>query len=305
MGGSVVAGVFVLIFGAVFLFTGGGEAAAADVEGVAVGEDGVMVFEDEEPSVAAGGAEPVAAARGAAVNAAGAAPAPGGGGGGDSEMIAEGVAATLEAMFPTLEPTEPPDYVATLEAGLHRSRAGSSSLSLSALDPGRERVGGLSEAEIELFGEYGVYFWDVLQAWVVVRGVLYSRDVFEWERTWLEEQVDLVGWLMPGTGFWSDQGRRNNDGVGEVVRAYLDEVREGEYAFRDSVTSMNEALGVFERAGVERFRDLGPEEAEEVWQLYFNMETAGYALGDVMSAYGCSICGELYRASGTAVRPEP
>ena len=308
MGGGVFGGVFLVVFLVVALVGGGGDGGGdvADVAGVEVGEDGVMVFDDEE----AAAAEAAEASSGGDTGGGGSADAGENGGSGGASVSSAGelaavedaVAATIEAMFPTEEPTLAPDYVATLEAGLHRSRAGSNPLSLSPLDPSRDKGGGLTEAEIELLGQYGVYFWDMLQAWVVVRSVLFSREVYDWERRWLEEQVELVRWLMPERGFWTNQGGRSAEGVGDVVKAYLDEVRNGEEAVRQSVSALDDAVTVFERAGVERFRDLGPEDAEEVYQLSFDADAGVHQLGSVMSAYGCSICGELYRASGTPVR---
>lgn len=92
--------------------------------------------------------------------------------------------------------------------------------------------------------------------------------------------------------------------VGELVQAYLVEVREAEYAFRDTVTSLNAALGVFERAGVYRYDELNGEDADEVWQHFVDAERGAYEVGSIMSLYGCSICGELYRASGVPSRRE-
>lgn len=306
MGGTVVGGVFVFGLLMMLLLGGGGGGGPAEVEGVTVGEGGVMTFDDEvaeeppEPS----GSEP-AGRESASGDSGGTAPAGGQGaavGGNVDSVVADAVAATLEALLPTVEPTKPADYMATLEAGLHSSRSEYPSLSINPLDPSNERQGGgLNEAEIELFGQYGVYFWDMLQAWVVTRSVLYSREVHEWERDWLEDQLDLVEWMMPEPRRWVND-RSGSTAISEVVNAFLAEVRDGEYAMRDAVTSLNAALGVFERAGVDDFRDLGPEEADEVWQHYFDAESSGLELSSVMSSYGCSICGELYRASGAPVR---
>ena len=290
MGGGVVGVVFAVITVAVMMFTGGGEAGAA-LDGVSISEDGVMVFEDE-PVAAVPSAEPLEGADGSSVAVLDPVRSS------DDGRIADAVAATLEALQPTVVPTRAADYLGTLEAGLHRSRSEYPSVSVNPLALGNERVGGLSESEMELFMQYGVYFWDVLQAWVVVRSVLQSREVHDWERDWLVEQMDLVGWLMPTAGTLMDLSRQDDEEIGEVVRAYLGNVREAEYSFRDAMGSLNSALNVFERANADRFRELEPEEADEVWQLYFDAEKSALELGLVMSAYGCSICGELYRVSG-------
>ena len=299
MGGAVVTAVFFLGLGGMS-FLGGGDAEVSgdSLEGVSIGEDGVMEFDDEELAPTAGASVPAAASLGGSAGNSRRSAA----GGDMSNMIADSVVATVEAMFPTEQPTRPPDYVATLEAGLYRSRSDYPSLSLNPLDVGNERLGGLTPEEIELFSEYGVYFWDVVQAWVVVRSVLYSREVSDWDRDWLAEQMDLVRWMMPESSLFGDLLDRRSPGIRDIVSAYLEEVRHGDYAFRDSVTALTGALAVFDRAGADRFRDLSPEEAEEVWQLYFDAEAGGLRLGSVMANYGCSVCGELYRASGVPVR---
>ena len=108
---------------------------------------------------------------------------------------------------------------------------------------------------------------------------------------------------MPESGRLSPEMWAGDD-IGEVVKAYLVEVREAEYSFRDAVNSLNSALAVFERAGADRFIELSQEEGDQVWQYYFDAQSRAVDLGSVMSAYGCSICGELYRSSGVPVRRE-
>ena len=309
MGGSVVVFVFVVGLGFMAILGGGGEAQAEDVEGVSVGADGVMVFDDEPavddvPAGGDGGAvspgdDGVAAREPGGVGGTGGVV----GGSGDESAIADAVAATLAALRPTEVPTRAADYLATLQAGLGKARSEYPNVALNPLDPSGGREFGLNETEMRVFQNVGSHFWEMLQAWVVVRSILESRDVYEWEHRWLAEELDLVGWMMPETGRLSPD-LWEGDEVGEVVKAYLVEVREAEYAFRDAVSALNSAMGVFEKAGAERFVELDGEEQDEVWQFFFDAQSRAVELGSVMSAYGCSICGELYRRSGVAARRE-
>ena len=305
MGGGVVCFVFVVGLGLMAMIGGGGSEGPVEVEGVTIGDDGVMVFDDEPSSDSgAGGGEssgadsggPTAAVAASAEGALASAPI-------DDSAIADAVAATLAALQPTEVPTKPADYLATLQAGIGRSRSEYPSVALNPLDPAGGRERGLNETEIQLFQEYGAHFWDILQAWVVVRSILEVRDLHEWDYSWLQEELDLVAWMMPESGRLSSEDWERPE-VGEIVRAYLVEIREGEYAFRDAVNSLNSALGVFERAGVYRYDELNGEDVEELWQHFVDAERGAFEVGSIMSQYGCSICGELYRASGVPARRE-
>ena len=316
MGGSVVVFVFVLGLGMMALFGGGGGAEAQEVEGVSVGADGVMVFDDEPAAAASGGAASVSGGDNAVGDAAAGGPVSGDSGGGETgdgggaaavsggeSAIADAVEATLAALRPTEEPTKAADYLATLSAAVAQNRNEYPSVALNPLDPAGGREMGLNEGEMRVFQSFGGHFWEMLQAWVVVRSILESRDVYDWDYAWLSDELDLVGWMMPESGRLSPEMWAGDD-IGEVVKAYLVEVREAEYSFRDAVNSLNSALAVFERAGAERFIELSQEEADQVWQYYFDAQSRAVDLGSVMSAYGCSICGELYRSSGVPVRRE-
>ena len=301
MGGGVVAFVFVLGLAMMALVGGGGGGGPVEVEG----DDGVMVFDDEPGAASGDGGSDGGSESGSA--AAGEGGAEGGGEAAprrsDDSAIADAVAATLAALQPTEVPTKPADYLATLQAGIGRSRSEYPSVALNPLDPAGGREGGLNETEIHLFQDYGSHFWDILQAWVVVRSVVEVRDLHEWDYSWLQEELDLVAWIMPESGrLSSDEWDRPE--VGDVVKAYLVELREAEYAFRDAVSSLNSALGVFERAGVYRYDELSGEDVEEVWQHFVDAERGAFEFGSIMSQYGCSICGELYRASGVPTRRE-
>ena len=303
MGGGVVGFVFVIGLALMAVAGGGGSEGPVNVEGVTVGDDGVMVF-DDEPVPGAGGGESSAAGDGGpspvAAASSGGAPVSVGS---DESAIADAVAATLAALQPTEIPTRPADYLATLQAGIGRSRSEYPSVALNPLDPAGGREGGLNETEIQLFQEYGAHFWDILQAWVVVRSILEVRDLHEWDYSWLQEELDLVAWMMPESGRLSADDWEREE-VGDIVKAYLVEIREGEYAFRDAVNSLNSALGVFERAGVYRYDELNGEDVEELWQHFVDAERGAFEVGSIMSRYGCSICGELYRASGVSARRE-
>lgn len=305
MGGCVVCFVFVVGLGLMAMIGGGGSEGPVEVEGVTIGDDGVIVFDDEPASVSGpGGGEssgpesggPTAAVAASAEGATASARI-------DDSAIADAVAATLAALQPTEVPTKPADYLATLQAGIGRSRSEYPSVALNPLDPAGGRERGLNETEIQLFQEYGAHFWDILQAWVVVRSILEVRDLHEWDYSWLQEELDLVAWMMPESGRLSSEDWERPE-VGDIVKAYLVEIREGEYAFRDAVSSLNSALGVFERAGVYRYDELNGEDVEELWQHFVDAERGAFEVGSIMSQYGCSICGELYRASGVPARRE-
>ena len=308
MGGGVVCFVFVVGL-ALMAVIGGGVDGPVEVEGVTVGDDGIMVFDDEPSQTSdAGGGESSAAgsagpARAVAASTDGTVGGARSSGRSDESAIADAVAATLAALQPTEIPTKPADYLATLQAGIGRSRSEYPSVALNPLDPAGGRERGLNEREIQLFQEYGAHFWEILQAWVVVRSILEVRDLHEWDYSWLQEELDLVAWMMPESGRLSSEDWEGSE-VSDIVKAYLVEIREGEYAFRDAVNSLNSALGVFERAGVYRYDELNGEDVEELWQHFVDAERGAFEVGSIMSQYGCSICGELYRASGVPARRE-
>lgn len=312
MAGSVVGGVFLLgILGVAVVGGGGGETVEADVAGVVVGEDGVMVFDDEAAEGAGDGGGPdggseagsVSSASGGGENSGRRASGSGSPSGDFEGRVEEAVLATLAAVDTSLVATKDPvgEAMKTIVAPPVPI---SPRVALAPLDDPRQKSV-LTNEEIELFERYGTYFWDVLQAWIVARSVLHTTEVTEWERGWLTEQVEYMRYLMEGPAQLGSGFLDPGAGISPVVRDYLEEIREAEFSFRDSVTALERALAVFDRGVVEEFRDLDAESQDEVWQLVLDAQGGVVDLGSVMALHGCSICGELYRASGVPRRDQP
>ena len=209
------------------------------------------------------------------------------------EMIALRVAETIEAMatpVPPPTPTPTPDIAATLQAELDRNRAlAPPVVLLNPLDLETDRDPYLTPAELDYFRKLGPRLWVYTQVWLHVQKIL-SVDSSEWDSDVLGYDVEVARDLLssaPERPMLSSSGD-----VDPLVRAYADSVESGMAGVREAVSRLSEAVEIL--AGGE----VGHPEREELLRASRGVEGHLAVFDEAMSAYGCSVCGELFRRDG-------
>ena len=205
-------------------------------------------------------------------------------------MIALRVAETIEAMatpVPPPTPTPTPDIAATLQAELDRNRAlAPPVVLLNPLDLETDRDPYLTPAELDYFRKLGPRLWVYTQVWLHVQKIL-SVDSSEWDSDVLGYDVEVARDLLssaPERPMLSSSGD-----VDPLVRAYADSVESGMAGVREAVSRLSEAVEIL--AGEE----VGHPEREELLRASRGVEGHLAVFDEAMSAYGCSVCGELFR----------
>lgn len=238
--------------------------------------------------------------------------------------VEEQVEATVEARM-AVQST--PEYSATLQAQMEASRpvAGDSRV-LGVLESEEERLPYLSPEDRDYLTGHGGYFWSLTQAWVNMRSIL-SYPIELWDYGWLSSEVRFMQELLDDVTAY-DQGLSvlKDEGVGEVVLDYIGSVREARKGLSGSAVSIESSMRVFEESaaaggrsctgGEEQleeglppgpaglgFQDLCHAEREAIWALYTEASNQARQVNGAMSSYGCSICGEIFRASSSGVLP--
>ncbi len=217
----------------------------------------------------------------------------------EESVVAERVAATVEAMGPreTPVPTRTPDIAATLQAELNANRSESDRiLKLDPLSSGEPRNPYLTERELDLLAGMGPALWSHTKAWLHVREVL-SLGVGDWSSRFLGFHVfQAESYVADFTDSGSRRGRgRGSDDVGEVVAAYARSLEEGMRGVRSSVASLRRAAEVLGRSESGAMVDLPFEEREQIARFARDAEEQLVDFDNAMSQYGCSVCGELFR----------
>ncbi len=212
-----------------------------------------------------------------------------GGGPVDLGLVEESVAATVAALQPTPTPTPPPDIAATLRAEIFSGQM--DRLVLSPLDSAGSRTPYLSEAEIDYFDDLGARLWVYTKVWLHVRNVMFV-DPSDWSLEDVERDVAQARALLRDVS-----ERRSPPGdVSEIVVTYGRTVEEGMSELGHAVTLLEKVLDILggdsgEGAAV-------PGDRQEILRLVRDVEDSLDAFDRAMSAYGCSICGELFRQEG-------
>ncbi len=206
------------------------------------------------------------------------------------QMIAFSVAETIEAMatpVPPPTPTPTPDIAATLQAELTRNRAlAPPVVLLNPLDLATDRDPYLTPGELDYFRKLGSRLWVYTQVWLHLQKVL-SVDSSEWDSDLLEYDVEVARELLssaPERPMLSSSGD-----VDPLVKAYTDSVESGMAGVREAVSRLSEAAEIL--AGEE----VGHPEREELLRASRDVEGLLAGFDEAMSAYGCSVCGELFR----------
>ena len=202
----------------------------------------------------------------------------------DESVIEERVAATLAAM-PTPEPTVTPDIGATLAAELAQNRP-ERSLVLNPLDFQDVRTPHLTEDELEYFRAVGRHIWVYTRVWFRIQETL-AVGSSDWTVMMLSEDVE---WSRELLASLPKQPGRESGAIGEVVEAYLESLELGMDGVDDSISRLEDAEKLLDEALV-----IGLTEREQLARIARDIERLSGDFDDVMSSYGCSICGELFR----------
>ena len=207
------------------------------------------------------------------------------------EMVAQSVAATIEAIptpTPTPEPT--PNVAATLQAQLTFNREKDPPvIMLNPLDSEAGRDPYLTSVELDFFRELGPRLWVYTQVWFHVQRVI-SVEVSEWDSGAFGEDLERAQMLLA-----SAPGRAGYSGMSEVdpvVRSYADSIEAGMSGVAQAVIRLADARSILEE------EEVGPLERSKLIRLSREVEYLLDEFDAAMSAYGCSVCGELFRWAG-------
>ena len=204
------------------------------------------------------------------------------------ELVAFSVAATIAAIpTETPVPTPTPNVAATLQAQLAFNREQAPPvIALNPLDSDGSRDPYLTSVELEFFRDLGPRLWVYTQVWFHVRRVI-AVEVSEWDASVFGEDLEWAQTVLA-----SAPDRSGYSGMGEVdpvVRSYADTIEAGMSGVSQAVVRLAEAKSILEE------EEVGPLERSKLIRLSREVE---YLLDDfdgAMSAYGCSVCGELFR----------
>lgn len=230
------------------------------------------------------------------------------------EMRVSGdVAATVAAMEPTSTPEPTADVAATVTARLGAEVRGSDELALSrVLDGSGYRDPVLRSAERALLERLGGVFWEGVLVYLALADVV-KVDFTEVSWTLVEDNVKEIDYVLGLKMEIDDEGEKvrpelewssleKRDGysgsghdVDEVVAAYVERVWISLEGLREAGLELRSMNELFHDAGVEYVVEMSPSDREVLEALYLGI---GYRLSEfdrMVSRYGCSICGELFR----------
>lgn len=208
-----------------------------------------------------------------------------------SELIAQAVQATIEAM-PTPTPLPTPDIGATLQAEMALNREQVPPVvQLNPLDLQADRNPYLSSEELEYFRELGPRLWTYTRVWIHIQRVL-SVDVAEWSYPVLQYDLRVSQALLESAPDRPDLGGRSGrQEVAPLVAAYSESIESGMTGVREAVARLSDAEPLLAES-------VGHDEREELIRIIRDVELHLADFDDAMSAYGCSVCGELFRREG-------
>ena len=210
-----------------------------------------------------------------------------------AELIARAVEATIAAM-PTATPLPTPDIAATLQAELAMNREEVAPvLQLNPLDLEVDRDSYLSPEELKYFRELGPRLWTYTRIWIHIQRVL-SVDVAEWSYPVLQYDLKVAQALLESAPERPELGGRSRSTVeiDPVVRAYSERIESGLTGVREAVVRLSDAEPILAET-------VGHDEREELIRIIRDVELRLAEFDDAMAAYGCSVCGELFRRGGS------
>ena len=266
IGLAVVGLVLVLLVGVpVYLLTGGDENGGGNGDVV---DDAFLIPLEDAPLVPGGLALPS-----------------------QEEMVAFSVSATIAAIpTETPMPTPTPNVAATLQAQLAFNREQAPPvIALNPLDSEGNRNPYLTSVELEFFRELGPRLWVYTQVWFHVRRVI-AVEVSEWDVSVFGEDLEWAQTVLA-----SAPDRSGYSGMGEVdpvVRSYADTIEAGMSGVSQAVVRLAEAKSILEE------EEVGPLERSKLIRISREVEYLLDEFDGAMSAYGCSVCWELFRWAG-------
>ena len=211
--------------------------------------------------------------------------------------VEEQVEQTVAAMRPTDTPSPTKDVGATFVADHEGTRrAMAPVIPVNPLAPESGLRPYLTEREVRYMSEAGLAMWAATSMWLHLRQVVY-RDVAEWGKDSVNIHMALSGTeLQVLEARWErvmeDVG--DNDVISEEVRAYIMQLDDGVRALRSVFRQLETTRALLKSVD----GDLEVAEREAVAQSKSEIGLGMDRFVQVMSRYGCAICGELVRKSG-------
>ena len=195
---------------------------------------------------------------------------------------------------PTPETPATPDVAELVRQAVEEDRRQgdvSPVLQISPLD--RDRSGRnpyLNEYEMDYFVALGEHFWTYARAWLVLRNIVLV-DVDGWTPELLAYEVESLNSILAPV-----KGREINPDsqVRELVYVYGEQLQDGFLRVDESVERLKSALVTVVQTDGEQLTDSQRNSLIALRrEILQNLEE----YHRVMSSYGCSVCGELFRQS--------
>ena len=208
-------------------------------------------------------------------------------------LVVEQVSATVAAMEPTATPEPTPDIAATVQARLNLGV--SPSLSQPVLGRGDVRNPYLRKVDIQHLHELGEELWLAVVVYLRLAEVS-GLDFNDLSWTFVEERVEVVdGVFSGGVSEWLDETPDEGDGLDPLVKEYAESVWDGMGGIKEAGLALRGIHDLFRESGVEYVVEMSTEDRAAVQSLYLSIGGRLRVFDEVMSRYGCSVCGELFR----------
>ena len=146
--------------------------------------------------------------------------------------------------------------------------------------------------ELTYFRDLGPRLWIYTQVWFHVRRTI-SVEVSEWDVSVFAHDLERAEALLESAPERTDHSSMGE--VGTVVRSYADSIEAGMSGIDRAVRHLAEARSILE------WEEVGPPERSRFIRLSREVEYLLDEFDGAMSAYGCSVCGELFREVGRGV----
>ena len=210
--------------------------------------------------------------------------------------VEEQVAATVAALTPptpTPTPIPTPDIAATVQAEVdERLSAVSPVVSRNPLDAGTIQSPQLTEAEKRYFAAMGNDLWVGTQMYMRLSEVG-TAEFPSWSSGYLRDRLGFIEGLLASVP--EDPRDIPRSELGDVVVSYVEFIDRGIRSLQLAVNELKGAVRVFEEAGVEYVDEVEAGDRDQLRQHYLSINGLLLDFYSVMSAYGCSACGELFR----------
>ena len=242
--------------------------------------------------------------------------------GGSPEDVSDQVRATVEAVL-ALQST--PDFSATLQAQIASNNQSAAGGVISPLESDEERTY-ISPVDRDYLSAHGPYFWSLALVRLEVNSIL-SEPFLDWNYEDLSRSVRDMQQVLDRV---VEEDRKlaevKTEGVTPVASEYVTSIRSARTSLDESVRSIEAAFQVFgesahamgQSCGEEEgsgdnpadappgpfglvVMDMCPGEIQKIQELYFGAFQAAREIDAVMGLYGCSICGEIFRARSSAI----